>query len=61
MCCLIKKEIWSTSSKAEKGRFDFPIKDKGAISITMEQYKMLVSGMPIIQWGEATKSVTKFS
>ena len=53
--------FWLLYKRLEKGRFDFPMKDKGAISITMDQYKMLVSGMPIIQWGDPKKSVTKFS
>ena len=52
--------FWMLYKRLEKGRFDFPLDDKGALEITNDQYEMLISGMPILRLGKPTKSTTEF-
>ncbi len=52
----LKMLVWDRNGyfmgykRLEKGRFDFPVNDEGAINLTSEELQELVSGMPIVRF-----------
>ncbi len=48
--------FWMLYKRLEKGRFDFSSVREGCLEITMDDYDMLISGMPILRLGKPRKT-----
>jgi len=56
-----KNGFWVGYKRLEKGKFDFPKPETGSQDMTWEQFKMLVSGMPILNLGKTAQKEVVFS
>ena len=56
-----KNGFWLGYKRLEKGQLDFPKERSGTVAITREQYEMLISGMPVLQYGLDAEKKLRFS